>query len=322
MGFFSLFQHDKKKESPVPPPPPVKIEEVPPETEGGVVGHVASEEEVIEVEKVAAKVASEKGITPLTPEEKKKEEEKLKEKNPEMKDVGELNNLTEKAVQSAGALYRSVEIVHTGAIPLELVATAVVTVVDDFNKLKVELHAFQREGVNTMGDIVMRYDELMVMCDVINGMVKANADKDDVVAKLDEVIVEVQNFLLLINERCQDLQKLRKRTAQTWLATTGVASVTVGGAAAALCVLSGGAAMPVLAPLIAFGAGTTAVATASHIAFSPSLGAQIKDMERNIKDLDTMRADAGVVRHKAKGKKAMAEIVGHKPGEKKGFLGW
>lgn len=95
---------------------------------------------------------------------------------------------------------------------------------------------------------------------------------------LNEIISLAEDFLSLVNKKLKDLQSLRvlfflpvslvsvmfqkifhlqKRTADTWLATTSVASVAVGGAAAALCVLTGGVALPVLAPIIAFGAGTT-----------------------------------------------------------------
>ena len=56
-----------------------------------------------------------------------------------MKNVAPLNTLADKAVASAGALYRTVEIVQKGAIPLDLVVSTMVTAVHDFNELKTEL---------------------------------------------------------------------------------------------------------------------------------------------------------------------------------------
>ena len=56
-----------------------------------------------------------------------------------MKSVAPLNNLADKAVASAGALYRTVDIVAKGAIPLDLVVSSMVTAVHDFNALKTEL---------------------------------------------------------------------------------------------------------------------------------------------------------------------------------------
>eukprot|EP00897_Mesotaenium_endlicherianum_P010458 jgi/Mesen1/9440/ME000062S08916 len=242
-------------------------------------------------------------------EKREKLDVKVKEDVPKFKDVTKLNELMERAGKSTGSLYRHLDMLKTGQIPVTLVVETLVSTVDDFNALKDELAEFRREGLNAMDDIADHYDEIMDLCSLITKFAYGDEAAETIIRKLEEIIDKCQSFISLVNDRCKQLQKLRVKTARAWLAATSVAGFTVGAAASALTILSGGAALPVLAPLFAFGAGTTAVATASHVAFSPTLGAQIKDMDAQIKELDALKVQVKVVNRKAEVRKQTAEAT-------------
>lgn len=56
-----------------------------------------------------------------------------------MKDPENLNSYAEKAIEAAGTLYRTFEIVQQGAVPIDLVVSSVSSTVENFRHLKTEL---------------------------------------------------------------------------------------------------------------------------------------------------------------------------------------
>lgn len=225
---------------------------------------------------------------------------------PVFKDVSRLNGLKEKAVGSTELFYERLNTVRQGQIPVTLVVDVLAAAVVDFATLKDELWQFDREGLHSLQDVADELEQIVGYCRQVTDMVKSDGDTGEILAKLERVSEMCQKFLEIVGAKCKQLQSLRVRTARTWLYATSFAGITVGSCAAALTMLSGGAAAPVLAPAFAFSAGTASVVAASQVAFGHSLGAEIRDMDEQLAQLETFRMQARHVDRTAQQRRALA----------------